>query len=183
LTPSARSGDLIAGDGTKNGLSRSEQKTLSTTQNNRLTEKAPYKSNANPRAPCPASARPARSRSTTSAAVHGCRGLQKPEVLADLAGLPAFALVRFARVPRSAILLDIRGELMINSRNRNWAPSACTAGVCRCGPLLSGWRMGRRRNPGKRDIATAGMDPPPTAPRSEDDERPQAAELVLVRGD
>src|ERR1700733_9278615 len=37
LTPSARSGDLIAGDGTKNGLSRSEQKTLSTTQNNRLT--------------------------------------------------------------------------------------------------------------------------------------------------
>jgi hypothetical protein len=28
-------------------------------------------------------------------AVHGCRGLQKPEALADLAGLPAFALVRF----------------------------------------------------------------------------------------
>jgi len=27
LTPSARSGNLIAGDGTKNGLSRSEQKT------------------------------------------------------------------------------------------------------------------------------------------------------------
>ena len=47
LTPSARSGSLIAGDGTKNGLSRSEQKTLSTTQNNRLTEKAPYKSSAN----------------------------------------------------------------------------------------------------------------------------------------
>jgi len=44
LTPSARSGDLIAGDGTKNGLSRSEQKTVSTTQNNRLTGKAPYKS-------------------------------------------------------------------------------------------------------------------------------------------
>src|SRR5438132_1413853 len=43
LTPSARSGDLIAGDGTKNGLSRSEQKTVSTTQNNRLTGKAPYK--------------------------------------------------------------------------------------------------------------------------------------------
>ena len=39
-------------------------------------------------------------RSTTSATVHGCRGLQKPEVLADLAGLPAFALVRFARVPQ-----------------------------------------------------------------------------------
>src|ERR1700731_3766329 len=47
LTPSARSGDLIAGDGTKNGLSRSEQKTVSTTQNNRLTGKAPYKSTAN----------------------------------------------------------------------------------------------------------------------------------------
>src|SRR5260370_5413543 len=43
LTPSARSGNLIAGDGTKNGLSRSEQKTVSTTQNNRLTGKAPYK--------------------------------------------------------------------------------------------------------------------------------------------
>src|SRR5580700_7252429 len=47
LTPSARSANLIAGDGTKNGLSRSEQKTLSTTQNNRLTGKAPYKSRAN----------------------------------------------------------------------------------------------------------------------------------------
>ena len=47
LTPSARSANLIAGDGTKNGLSRSEQKTLSTTQNNRLTGKAPYKSTAN----------------------------------------------------------------------------------------------------------------------------------------
>src|SRR5258705_13868163 len=47
LTPSARSGNLIAGDGMKNGLSRSEQKTVSTTQNNRLTGKAPYKSSAN----------------------------------------------------------------------------------------------------------------------------------------
>src|SRR5580704_3523689 len=47
LTPSARSANLIAGDGTKNGLSRSEQKTVSTTQNNRLTGKAPYKSTAN----------------------------------------------------------------------------------------------------------------------------------------
>jgi hypothetical protein len=47
LTPSARSGNLIAGDGMKNGLSRSEQKTVSTTQNNRLTGKAPYKSTAN----------------------------------------------------------------------------------------------------------------------------------------
>src|ERR1700730_7174238 len=46
LTPSARSGDLIAGDGTKNGLFRSEQKTVSTTRNNRLTGKAPYKSAA-----------------------------------------------------------------------------------------------------------------------------------------
>src|SRR5437764_837226 len=43
LTPSARSANLIPGDGAKNGLSRSEQKTVSTTQNNRLTEKAPYK--------------------------------------------------------------------------------------------------------------------------------------------
>ena len=43
LTPSARSANLIVGDGTKNGLSRSEQKTVSTTQNNRLTGKAPYK--------------------------------------------------------------------------------------------------------------------------------------------
>src|SRR5246500_2280790 len=43
LTPSARSANLIAGDGTKNGLSRSEQKTVSTTQNNCLTGKAPYK--------------------------------------------------------------------------------------------------------------------------------------------
>ena len=41
LTPSARSAKLIAGDGTKNGLSRSEQKTVTTTQNNRLTGKAP----------------------------------------------------------------------------------------------------------------------------------------------
>jgi hypothetical protein len=32
LTPSARSANLIAGDATKNGLSRSEQKTVSTTQ-------------------------------------------------------------------------------------------------------------------------------------------------------
>src|ERR1700726_1902661 len=44
LTPSARSANLIPGDGTKNGLSRSEQKTVSTTQNNRLTGKAPHKS-------------------------------------------------------------------------------------------------------------------------------------------
>jgi hypothetical protein len=43
LTPSARSANLIAGDGTKNGLSRSEQKTVSTIQNNRLTGKAPYR--------------------------------------------------------------------------------------------------------------------------------------------
>src|SRR5437868_9262714 len=43
LTPSARSANLIPGDGTKNGLSRSEQKTVSTTQNNRLTGKAPSK--------------------------------------------------------------------------------------------------------------------------------------------
>ena len=42
LTPSARSANLIAGDGTKNGLSRSEQKT-GKTKNKRLTPKAPYK--------------------------------------------------------------------------------------------------------------------------------------------
>src|SRR5206468_8590888 len=44
LTPSARSANLIAGDGTKNGFPRSEQRTVSATQNNRLTGKAPYKS-------------------------------------------------------------------------------------------------------------------------------------------
>src|SRR5437588_11005590 len=43
LTPSARSANLIPGDGTKNGLSRSEQKTVSTTQNNRLTGNAQYR--------------------------------------------------------------------------------------------------------------------------------------------
>ena len=62
LSPQANRADsanLIAGDGTKNGLSRSEQKTVSTTQNNgnyaldicqvhncqnnRLTGKAPYR--------------------------------------------------------------------------------------------------------------------------------------------
>ena len=59
LTPSARSGNLIAGDGTKNGLSRSEQRTVSkpkrtisgsTAQPRRkspLTGNAPYKSVAN----------------------------------------------------------------------------------------------------------------------------------------
>jgi hypothetical protein len=46
LTPSARSGNLIAGDGTKNGLP-APNKELQQTQNNRLTEKAPYKSRAN----------------------------------------------------------------------------------------------------------------------------------------
>src|SRR6201987_4929917 len=48
LTPSARSGSLIAGDGTKNGLSRSEQKNVSTNQHNRLTGKAPYKFESSP---------------------------------------------------------------------------------------------------------------------------------------
>jgi hypothetical protein len=43
-----RSANLIPGDETKNGLSRFEQKTVSTTQNNRLTGKAPYKSSTNP---------------------------------------------------------------------------------------------------------------------------------------
>ena len=48
LTPSARSANLIPGDGTKNGRSRSEQKTVSTTQNNRLTGKAPYSVSCEP---------------------------------------------------------------------------------------------------------------------------------------
>src|SRR6201981_483410 len=43
LTPSARSANLIAGDGTKNGLPPSEQNTVSAPQNNRLTGKAPSK--------------------------------------------------------------------------------------------------------------------------------------------
>jgi hypothetical protein len=59
LTPSARSGNLIAGDGTKNGISRSEQRTVSKPKRtisgstaqprgkSPLTGKAPYKSGAN----------------------------------------------------------------------------------------------------------------------------------------
>src|ERR1700746_1997925 len=58
LTPSARSTNLIAGDGTKNGLSRSEQRTVSKPRGQSadpllspaqspLTGKAPYKSGAN----------------------------------------------------------------------------------------------------------------------------------------
>src|ERR1700739_1756507 len=43
LTPSARSANLIAGDGTKNGLS-APNKEPGTNQNDYLTEKAPYKS-------------------------------------------------------------------------------------------------------------------------------------------
>src|ERR1700738_1572752 len=41
LTPSARSANLIPGDGTKNGLSRSEQKTVSTTQKQPLDRRSP----------------------------------------------------------------------------------------------------------------------------------------------
>src|ERR1700730_332691 len=41
LTPSARSGNLIAGDGMKNGLSRSEQRTVSKTQKQPLDRKNP----------------------------------------------------------------------------------------------------------------------------------------------
>jgi hypothetical protein len=41
LTPSARSGNLIAGDGTKNGLSRSEQRTVRKTQKQSLDRKSP----------------------------------------------------------------------------------------------------------------------------------------------
>src|SRR6266446_4190805 len=42
LTPSARSGNLIVGDGTKNGLP-APNKEPPTTKNNHLTGKAPYK--------------------------------------------------------------------------------------------------------------------------------------------
>ena len=41
LTPSARSANLIAGDGTKNGLSRSEQRTVRKTQKQSLDRKSP----------------------------------------------------------------------------------------------------------------------------------------------
>jgi hypothetical protein len=47
LTPSARSANLIVGDGTKNGLSRSEQRTGNKTKNKHLTRKAPYKFESN----------------------------------------------------------------------------------------------------------------------------------------
>jgi hypothetical protein len=43
LTPSARSGNLIAGDGTRNGLS-APNKEPAANQKNHLTEKLPYKS-------------------------------------------------------------------------------------------------------------------------------------------
>src|ERR1700740_484091 len=42
LPPSARSANLIAGDGTKNGFSSSEQRT-GKTKNDHLTGKAPYR--------------------------------------------------------------------------------------------------------------------------------------------
>jgi hypothetical protein len=42
LTPSARSANLIAGDGTKNGLP-APNKELQQTKNHYLTRKAPYK--------------------------------------------------------------------------------------------------------------------------------------------
>jgi hypothetical protein len=42
LTPSARSANLIAGDGTKNGFP-APNKELATNQNDYLTGKAPYK--------------------------------------------------------------------------------------------------------------------------------------------
>jgi hypothetical protein len=43
LTPSARSGNLIAGDGTKNGLSAPNKELAAKPKTNLLTEKAPYK--------------------------------------------------------------------------------------------------------------------------------------------
>ena len=42
MTPAARSGNLIAGDGTENGFSLGT-KNRHQTKNNRLTGKAPYK--------------------------------------------------------------------------------------------------------------------------------------------
>src|SRR6201982_2068624 len=47
LTPSARSANLIAGDGTKNGFSSSEQRT-GKTKNDHLTGKAPYRFESTP---------------------------------------------------------------------------------------------------------------------------------------
>ena len=46
LTPSARSANLIAGDGTKNGFS-APNKELAQTRNNQLTRNAPYKFESN----------------------------------------------------------------------------------------------------------------------------------------
>src|ERR1700732_2746434 len=46
--PSARSGNLIAGDGTKNGLSRSEQRTVSKTQKQPLDRKSPIQVSCEP---------------------------------------------------------------------------------------------------------------------------------------
>jgi hypothetical protein len=48
LTPSARSGNLIAGDGMKNGLSRSEQRTGSRTQKQPLDRKCPIQVDCEP---------------------------------------------------------------------------------------------------------------------------------------
>src|SRR6266478_4993152 len=49
LTPSARSGNLIAGDGMKNGLSRSEQRTGSRTQKQPLDRKSPIQVSCEPK--------------------------------------------------------------------------------------------------------------------------------------
>src|ERR1700732_2485999 len=46
--PSACSGNLIAGDGTKNGLSRSEQRTVSKTQKQPLDRKSPIQVTCEP---------------------------------------------------------------------------------------------------------------------------------------
>src|SRR5712675_2854624 len=48
LTPSARSANLFAGDGTKNGLSRSEQRTVSKTQKQPLDRKSPIQVSCEP---------------------------------------------------------------------------------------------------------------------------------------
>ena len=43
LTPSARSGNLIAGDGMKNGFPAPNKELSAKTKNHHLTGKAPYK--------------------------------------------------------------------------------------------------------------------------------------------
>jgi hypothetical protein len=72
--------------------------------------------------------------------------------------------------------------MMINGRNRSWALSARTAGVCRCGLLFVRVANGTTsQNPANAISRRLGWV---LADRAEvGDPRPQAAELVLVCGD